>query len=118
MGRRRACLALCIIIEIMYQKVFRILEQTLSSCTLRASLEHYVQWYGAFVATPILSNALWNLIEALLPTRNLNLTVGDHACPRLLDKGIGPDRFHQIVLQNNGFAVPDKHQKSLEGFGL
>jgi hypothetical protein len=32
------------------------------------------------MATPLLPDTLWNLIEPLLPTQRPNLKVGDHAC--------------------------------------
>ena len=46
---------------------FRSCKQNLFCCSLRGSLEHYYYSHGVFMATPLLPNTLWNMIEPLLP---------------------------------------------------
>jgi transposase len=43
-------------------------KQNLFCCSLRGNLERRCYSNGVFMATPLLPNALWNLIEPLLPT--------------------------------------------------
>jgi transposase len=47
---------------------FRSCNKNLSYRILRGRLEHRRYSNGAFMATPLLPDALWNLIEPLLPT--------------------------------------------------